>query len=78
MLVGQSEQLVCNAVGTDIAYQWLMDGLSLSDANSSILSFTSIKESDQGVYKCVVSNKGGRDEANPATVTVYGKNYYCK
>ena len=75
MLVGQSEQLMCNAIGTDVVYQWLKDGLVLSGANSSILRFAEIKESDEGVYKCVVSNKAGRVEASPAAVTVYGKQF---
>ena len=64
---------MCKATGTDVVYQWLKDGLILSGANSSILRFADIKESDEGVYKCVVSNKGGRDEATSAIVTVYGK-----
>ena len=29
-------------------------------------------ESDEGVYKCLASNKGGRDESNSASITVYG------
>jgi len=48
----------------------------MTDANSSMLRITSIEESDEGVYKCVVSNKGAMVESNPATVIVYGKNYF--
>ena len=38
-----------------------------------MLRITNITESDEGVYKCVASNKVGRAESNAATVTVYGK-----
>ena len=43
------------------------------DANSSRLMISNTMESDEGVYKCVARNKGGMDESDPATVTVYGK-----
>jgi len=47
-------------------------GVVVSSANSNMLRITNIEESNQGVYKCVVSNKGGQVESNPATITVYG------
>ena len=73
VLVGQSLQLICRGLGTDIVYEWIKDGTVVSDANSDILRITNTMESDEGVYKCVVSNNGGRDESNTATVTVYGE-----
>ena len=51
----------------------MKDGVVVPAANSSILEITSITESDEGTYKCVVSNNGGMVESNPATITVYGK-----
>jgi len=51
----------------------MKDGVVMTGANSNMLRITNIEESDEGVYKCVVSNKGGMVESNPATVTVYGK-----
>jgi len=50
----------------------MKDGVVVSGANSNMLSITNIEESDEGVYKCVASNKGGQVESNPATITVYG------
>ena len=44
----------------------------MSGVNSNMLRITNIEESDEGVYKCVASNKGGQVESNPATITVYG------
>ena len=55
-------------------YQWAKnDILIIPDATSRLLRITNISESDEGMYKCVASNKGGRVESNPATVTVYRK-----
>ena len=73
LAIGQPSQLTCRAQGTDIVYQWMKDGVSIPDGNSRILKITNIMESDEGVYKCVASNKGGMAESNPATVTVYGE-----
>ena len=75
VLIGQSTQLNCTALGTNLGYQWIMDDLVEPDANSNTLEITNITESDEGAYKCVASNKGGpgRVESNSAIVTVYGK-----
>ena len=73
VLIGQPLQLICRGLGTDIIYQWVKDGTVVSDANSRILRITNITESDEGMYRCVVSNKDGMVESNPATVTVYGE-----
>ena len=54
----------------------MKDGVVVSGANSNKLRITNIEESDEGVYKCVASNKGGQVESNTATVIVYGK-YVC-
>ena len=50
----------------------MKDGVVVSGANSNMLRITNIEESDEGVYNCVASNKGGQVESNPATITVYG------
>ena len=47
--------------------------ISMPDPKLNMLEITNITESDEGVYKCVASNKGGRAVSNPATITVYGK-----
>jgi len=51
----------------------MKDGVVVSGANSNMLRITNIEESDEGVYKCVASNKGGQAESDIATVTVFGK-----
>ena len=72
VLVGQSMQLTCRAEGTDIDYQWINNGIILSDTNRR-LKINNIEESDEGEYKCKASNKGGMVVSNPATVIVYGE-----
>ena len=72
VFIGQSTQLTCNALGTDIVYQWMKDGVVVSGTNSNMLRITNIVGPDEGVYKCVASNKGGKVESNPAIITVYG------
>ena len=54
----------------------MKDGVVVSGANSNMLRITNIEESDEGVYKCVASNKGGQVESNPATITIYGECMY--
>ena len=73
VLIGQPLQLMCRALGTDIVYQWIEDDAVVSGVNSNMLVIANITESDEGVYKCVASNKGGSMESNSATVIVYGK-----
>jgi len=84
VLIGQAMQLVCRAEGTDIVYQWIKDGIALSNTNrtqkmtnkkrtNTSIEIVSIEESDEGEYKCNASNKGGMVMSNPATVTVYGE-----
>ena len=73
VLTGQSVHLNCEALGTDIVYQCMKDGVNVSDANSNMLVITSVTELDEGQYKCVASNKGGMAMSEPATVTLYGE-----
>ena len=73
VLTGQPTHLMCEALGTDIVYQWTKDDINVSSANSNMLVFTNITELDEGQYKCVASNKGGMAMSKPATVTVYGE-----
>ena len=54
-------------------YQWTKNDILIPDATSRMLRITNITESDEGVYKCVASNKGGKDESDVATITVYGE-----
>jgi len=50
----------------------MKDGVVVSGANTNMLRITSIEESDEGMYKCVGSNKGGQAESDTAIVIVFG------
>ena len=71
-LIGQSVELVCTAVGTDIDYQWIKDDVVVSGSRSRKLKFTNIQESNEGAYKCRAHNIGGVVVSNPGIITVYG------
>ena len=62
---------MCGALGTDIVYQWIKDGVVVSELRK--LKFISIQESNEGAYMCRASNKGGMVVSNPGIVIVYGK-----
>ena len=53
----------------------MRNGVIISDDNSSVLR---IKQSDDGTYHCIGSNKGGNATSNPAMITVYGKRVFKK
>ena len=73
ILTGQSVYLICSAIGTDVVYQWTRNGVIISDDNSNVLRINEIKQSDDGTYQCIASNKGGNTISNPAMIIVYGK-----
>ena len=67
ILTGQSVYLTCSATGTDVEYQWMRNGVIISsDDNSNVLRINEIKQSDDGTYQCIASNKGGNATSNPA------------
>ena len=74
----------CSAVGMDpIYYQWEKYDLSNNDwispshrdvnITSPDLKFRVIREEDEGVYRCIVTNDDGIVISDNATVHVYGE-----
>ena len=65
---------------TPLSYQWQKDGVNLTDggritgATSATLTITGVMETDEGGYRCVVTNTAGMDTSNNAALTV-GKWY---
>ena len=59
-----------------LSYQWqkggvnLTDGGSITGATTATLTITDVMESDEGGYRCVVSNAAGMDTSDNATLTV--------
>ena len=65
------------ATGTaPLSYQWQKGGVDLTDEGSitgvttATLTITGVMESDEGGYRCVVTNIAGMDTSNTAMLTV--------
>ena len=74
---GSDVSFSVTATGTaPLSYQWKKDGEDLTDegsitgATTATLSITGVMESDEGGYRCVVTNIAGMDTSNNATLTV--------
>ena len=63
-----------------LTYQWQKDGVDLTDGSSitgattATLTIADVMESDEGGYRCVVTNTVGMDTSNTAVLTV-GKEF---
>ena len=71
--------LQCKAVGgSNITYKWTKnDEIEQTPNNKGSLIIASLRQSDEGVYRCVaMNNRGEIATSNSARVVVYGK-YYC-
>ena len=65
------------ATGTaPLSYQWQKDGVDLTDgvsiigASTGSVAIVGVMESDEGGYRCVVSNDAGTHTSNTAVLTV--------
>jgi hypothetical protein len=68
---GSSASLSVVATGSGtISYQWRKDGVDISGANSSTLSFPSLSASDAAAYSVVVTADCGAVTSSSALVTV--------
>ena len=74
---GSDVSFSVTATGTEpLSYQWqkdvvdLTDGGSITGAVTSTLTIADVMESDEGGYRCVVTNTAGMDTSNTAVLTV--------
>ena len=74
---GSNVSFSVTATGTaPLSYQWQKDGVNLTDggritgATTATLTITGEMESDEGGYRCVVTNTAGTATSNTATLTV--------
>ena len=80
--VGSSVSLTCtSSVSSDMTFSWTSDGRdvtrqSTSTGDTSILTITSVRSSDDGSYVCAVRSRSLSVMSNTATLTIYG-NVYC-
>lgn len=66
---GAALTLTLSAVGESLNYDWSKNGTSLG-INSSSLSFSSLKASDEGTYSCRIWNSTSSANCNSFTLTV--------
>ena len=77
MIPGSDVSFSVTATGTaPLSYQWQKDGVDLPDggsitgATTATLTITGVMESDEGGYRCVVSDIAGMDTSDSALLTV--------
>lgn len=76
---GESVSFTVNATGYsntldslkyNLMYQWQKDGNNIPGADSNVYTISSVAESDEGEYQCVVSNFAGTVISDPASLTL--------
>lgn len=69
---GDSATFTVEASGTEpLSYQWQKEGANISvTATSKEYKIDKVKKSDEGHYRCVVSNKYGMVQSNQAVLTL--------
>ena len=71
---GASASFAVSASGVpDPIYQWQKDGVDIVGATGTTLTIASVKSSDSGSYKVIVSNSAGIVSSAPAQLTVNTK-----
>lgn len=67
---GNNITFTTTATGDNIVYQWQKDDVDLSGETMSSLTLISVAISDQGSYKCIISNQCNSEESNTALLTI--------
>ena len=59
-------------MGVNLTYQWQKDETDITGANSSTYMIAAVAESDEGMYRCIVSNTATSDNvtSNAVSLTV--------
>ncbi len=67
---GDPVTLTVTATGTDLRYQWQLEGSALSGATNPALTILSAQTNNAGVYRVRITNEVGNVLSPPATLTV--------
>lgn len=72
--VGTDQQLTVEADGTDLAYQWFLNGTAIPNSNNYSLALNGIKANQAGTYSVTITGACGYfSESSVATVNVFNK-----
>lgn len=73
---GDNVTLTCSAKGQPkVTYSWFKDGTRIQEGQ---LQFASIKESDNGLYRCQAKNKVGTDQSSELKMNVLCEYFLIK
>ena len=75
--LGEPASFTVTATGDNLSYQWQKDGADISGATSATYTISSVMESDEGMYRCVVRNAVGMMTSELASLTVCKYMNYC-
>ena len=68
---GQSATFTVTATGDSLMYQWQTNGVNITTgANSASYMIAAVAESDEGEYRCVVTNAADSVTSTAASLTV--------
>ena len=68
---GQPATFTVTAMGDNLMYQWQKGGSNIATgANSASYTIVAVAESDEGEYRCVVSNAANSVTSTAASLTV--------
>ena len=71
VVAGQSATFTVTATGDNLMYQWQKGGSNIgTGANSATYTIAAVAESDEGEYRCVVSNAANSVTSTATSLTV--------
>ena len=76
--VNSTVNLMCtSSLSSNVTFSWVHNGIAINGSSTtgdtSILTITSMRDSDAGSYVCVVSTGSLSVMSNTATITLEGK-----
>ena len=68
---GQTSTFTVTATGDNLMYQWQKDGVDITTgATSATYTIAAVAESNEGEYRCVVTNAANSVTSTAASLTV--------
>lgn len=67
---GENLEILCDALGARIDYQWQKDGNNLSSQRSKTLKLSNLSTFDAGEYRCILTGECGDDTTNISNLII--------